>query len=120
MGRDSLPEHHIILALKQDCSLIPRHSAGKPSVQAGAKQFSPLMAASWPSRMREAYGDTTLHSESVGKLSESFQYLGAIQNIHKRCGIGIFEDHQIGATAQHRRENDSIDAANQQIFSDVL
>jgi hypothetical protein len=38
----------------------------------------------------------------------------------KRVGIGIFEDHQIGATAQHRRENDSIDTASQQIFPDAL
>jgi tetratricopeptide (TPR) repeat protein len=32
LGVLSLPEHHIILALKQDCSLILRHFARRPSV----------------------------------------------------------------------------------------
>ncbi len=38
--------------------LIPRRSAGKPSVQAGAKQFSPPLAASWHSRMRGTFSKT--------------------------------------------------------------
>jgi hypothetical protein len=59
-------------------------------------------------------------TDSLGKLSKRFQYLVAILNIDQRRGIDIFEDDQIGATAQHRGKNNAMDAASEKVFSDVF